>query len=300
MKLQISHVTHYEYETPVSDSVNEIRLTPSTNERQSCYQQSISIEPNASMFSFEDFFGNRVHAFSVNALHRKLTIKTNMTVVTKEAPSPAEYEQAVSKQPAALAWQWLGSEEAANRYAEFLADTAYTSITPEVVAFAREIGESGEGGGDQEGVTVLSWLNTLCAKIHSEFIYDPEATNVKTTASEMFALKRGVCQDFAHLMIASARSAGIPSRYVSGYHFVGDLQGGSADFEQASHAWVEALVPKLGWCSFDPTNIDPVGERYVKLGHGRDYKDIVPVKGVYRGAGEQKLVVKVDVRKVEE
>jgi transglutaminase-like putative cysteine protease len=299
MKLQISHVTHYEYETPVTDSVNEIRLTPSTNERQSCYQQSISIEPNASMFSYEDFFGNRVHAFSVNALHRKLVIKTNMTVVTKEAPSQEEYAQAVSRQPVELAWRWLGSDEAANRFAEFLADTEYTAITPEVVAFARSIKGSGEGAGQAEP-SVLEWLGDLSLKIKSEFIYDPDATNVKTTASEMFGLKRGVCQDFAHLMIASARSEGIPARYVSGYHFVGDLQGGVADFEQASHAWVEAYVPKLGWCSFDPTNVDPVGERYVKLGHGRDYKDIVPVKGVYRGAGEQKLLVTVDVRKVEE
>ncbi|MDF2835160.1 MAG: transglutaminase domain protein [Paenibacillus sp.] len=300
MKLHISHVTQYEYETPVTDSVNEIRLTPSTNERQSCYQQSISIEPNASMFSFEDFFGNRVHSFSVNALHRKLVIKTNMTVVTKEAPSPSEYALAVSRQPAELAWQWLGSDDAANRYAEFLADTEYTSITPEVVSFARSIKKSDGDNAGQAEPTVLEWLDRLCMRIKSEFIYDPDATNVKTTASEMFALKRGVCQDFAHLMIASARSEGIPARYVSGYHFVGDLQGGSADFEQASHAWVEAYVPKLGWCSFDPTNIDPVGERYVKLGHGRDYKDIVPVKGVYRGAGEQKLYVTVDVRKVEE
>ncbi|MHA6483180.1 transglutaminase family protein [Paenibacillus sp. strain BS8-2] len=298
MKLQISHVTHYEYETPVTDSVNEVRLTPSTNERQSCYQQSISIEPNASMFSYEDFFGNRVHAFSVNALHRKLVIKTNMTVVTKEAPSPAEYELAISKHPADLAWQWLGSEEASNKYAEFLAETDYTAITPEVVAFAGSMNENDEG--ERSELSIFEWLYRLCTKIKTEFIYDPDATNVKTTASEMFGIKRGVCQDFAHLMIASARSVGIPARYISGYHFVGDLQGGSADFEQASHAWVEALVPKLGWCSFDPTNIDPVGERYVKLGHGRDYKDIVPVKGVYRGAGEQKLIVTVDVRKIEE
>jgi len=123
---------------------------------------------------------------------------------------------------------------------------------------------------------------------------------VKTTASEMFGKKRGVCQDFAHFMIACCRACRIPARYVSGYHFVGDLQGGTANFEQASHAWVEAFVPGLGWCSFDPTNADPVGERYVKLGHGRDYKDIVPVKGVYRGSGEQKLKVTVDVRKIED
>lgn len=304
MKLQISHITQYEYESQVSDSVNEIRLTPSTNDRQSCYQQSIAVEPNASLFSYEDYFGNRVHAFSVNGPHRKLVIRTNMTVVTKEAPSPEHYARTVTGQHVELAWQWLRSMEASNRFAEFLFETEYTAVTPAVVSFAKRLagkGESCDGFDDaMPNVSVLEWLNTLCRAIKSEFIYDPDATNVKTTASEMFELGRGVCQDFAHLMIASARSVGIPARYVSGYHFVGDLQGGSADFVQASHAWVEAYVPKLGWCSFDPTNIDPVGERYVKLGHGRDYKDIVPVKGVYRGTGEQKLLVTVDVRKVED
>ncbi|MDQ6419956.1 transglutaminase family protein [Paenibacillus sp. LHD-117] len=304
MKLQISHVTHYEYETQVSDSVNEIRLTPSTNDRQSCYQQSITIEPNASLFSYEDYFGNRVHAFSVNGPHKKLIIKTNMTVVTKEAPNAAERARVLGNHPIELAWQWLRSAEAANRFAEFLVDTEYTAVTPSVVSFAQNIGKSSDAGSHagagEYPLSVIDWLSLLCAKIKSEFVYDPDATNVKTTASEMFELKRGVCQDFAHLMIASSRSAGIPARYVSGYHFVGDLQGGSADFEQASHAWVEAYVPKLGWCSFDPTNADSVGERYVKLGHGRDYKDIVPVKGVYRGTGEQKLLVTVDVRNLEE
>jgi transglutaminase-like putative cysteine protease len=131
MKLQISHVTHYEYETTVSDSVNEIRLTPSTNDRQSCYQQSIAIEPNASLFSYEDYFGNRVHAFSVNAPHRKLVIRTNMTVVTKGAPAPQEYEQAVSGYSPELAWQWLRGNEASDRFAEFLADTDYTALQSE-------------------------------------------------------------------------------------------------------------------------------------------------------------------------
>lgn len=292
MKLSITHLTKYEYAEPVTDSVNELRLTPSTNERQSCFQQSITVEPNAPLFTYEDYFGNRVHAFSVNKPHKQLSIRTSMLVVTKGAMAAEERENYLKKRTAAHGWKWLQSEEAANRFAEFLIETDYTAMTDDVIRFASEL--------KQPDVCVLDWLTSLSSRIRQEFQYDPEATTVKTTTSEMFIRKRGVCQDFAHLMIACAKSAGIPSRYVSGYHFVGDLGGGSADFEQASHAWVEAYVPSLGWCSFDPTNADPVGERYVKLGHGRDYKDIVPVKGVYRGTGDQHLKVKVDVRKLEE
>ncbi|MGO4107817.1 transglutaminase family protein [Paenibacillus sp. YAF4_2] len=292
MKLNISHVTQYDYEGSAMDSVNEIRLTPSTNERQSCYQQAIFIEPNASLFSYEDFFGNRVHSFSVNPPHKRLTIRTQMTVVTRHAPSPEEQAALLNGKLAREAWAWLETEEAANRFIEFLLPTGYTNITDEVRHFASNVV-------DNDDISVLGWLIALSSKIRSEFIYDPEATTVTTKASDMIERKRGVCQDFAHLMTACCRVYNIPARYVSGYHFVGDLQGGTADFEQASHAWVEAYVPQLGWCSFDPTNVEPVGERYVKLGHGRDYKDIVPVKGVYRGSGEQKLKVTVDVRKVE-
>lgn len=295
MKLNISHVTQYDYEDSAMDSVNEIRLTPSTNDRQSCYQQAIYIEPNASLFSYEDYFGNRVHSFSVNPPHKRLTIRTQMTVVTRHAPSPEEQAALLNGKLAREAWAWLETEEAANRFAEFLLATDYTNITAEVEQYADTVAPK-EG----EELSVLGWLIALSGKIRTEFIYDPDATTVTTKASDLIERKRGVCQDFAHLMIACCRVHRIPARYVSGYHFVGDLQGGSADFEQASHAWVEAYVPQLGWCSFDPTNDDPVGERYVKLGHGRDYKDIVPVKGVYRGSGDQKLKVTVDVRKIEE
>jgi Transglutaminase-like enzymes, putative cysteine proteases len=295
MKLNISHVTQYEYEEPATDSVNEIRLTPSTNERQSCYQQAIFVEPNASLFSYEDYFGNRVHSFSVNPPHKKLTIRTQMTVVTRDAPSPEQQAALLNGKLAQEAWAWLETEEAANRFAEFLLETNYTNITAEVEQYADTVAQKAG-----QSISVLGWLISLSGKIRSEFIYDPEATTVTTKASDLIERKRGVCQDFAHLMIACCRVHHIPARYVSGYHFVGDLQGGSADFEQASHAWVEAYVPQLGWCSFDPTNEAPVGERYVKLGHGRDYKDIVPVKGVYRGNGEQKLKVTVDVRKIED
>ncbi|MFD1956116.1 transglutaminase N-terminal domain-containing protein [Paenibacillus thailandensis] len=299
MKLSISHVTQYEYENPVTDSVNEIRLTPCTNERQSCYQQAIWIEPNASLFSYEDYFGNRVHAFSVNDPHRRLTIRTQMTVVTNAAPEPEAQAAVLRGNPQGEGWEWLKGEEAQNRFAEFLLPTEYANVTPSVERFADSV-TAERPAFDEKQISVLEWLSALSAKIRGDFVYDPEATTVKTKAAELIENKRGVCQDFAHLMIACCRARRVPARYVSGYHFVGDLQGGAADFEQASHAWVEAYVPRLGWCCFDPTNETPVGERYVKLGHGRDYKDIVPVKGVYRGNGGQTLKVTVDVRKEED
>ncbi|EFM10067.1 transglutaminase domain protein [Paenibacillus curdlanolyticus YK9] len=310
MKLYISHLTQYSYGDPVTDSVNEIRLTPSTNERQSCYNHSISIEPNASLFTYEDSFGNRVHSFSVNAPHTKLMIKTNMTVVTTESFSKEEsaYKQQLKPSDA---WAKLHSDESVDRFIEFLLPTEYTEVTPEIFSFMENVpvvGTVHEAEASEGGVTVsvtpaigvYDWLAALSKHIRSAFIYDPLATDVRTKAFEMIAKRRGVCQDFAHLMVAVCRARGVPARYVSGYHFVGDLQGGSAEFEQASHAWVEAYVPKLGWCGFDPTNESPIGERYVKLGHGRDYKDIVPVKGIYHGTGKQSLQVTVDVRKVEE
>lgn len=292
MKLCITHITQYTYQSPVADSVNEVRLTPFTNERQSCFQHAVHVEPNASLFSYNDYFGNQVHAFAVNEAHGRMTIRTQMTVLTQEAAEPEISEAGMSPEEA---WAWLASNEAADEFAEYLLPTGYTGITAEVSAYADSVAG---GVSSASAVSVYDWVANLSERIRAEFVYDPLATDVTTVAGDMFVRRRGVCQDFAHLMIAACRARGVPARYVSGYHFVGDLQGGSADFEQATHAWVEAYAPGFGWCGFDPTNDGPVGERYVKLCHGRDYKDIVPVKGVYRGTGEATLDVIVDVKRV--
>ncbi|MFB9327436.1 transglutaminase N-terminal domain-containing protein [Paenibacillus aurantiacus] len=295
MKLHITHTTQYTYSSPAADSVNELRLTPFTNEHQSCYRHTLTVEPKAPLLSYDDFFGNRVHAFSVSEPHGKLTIRTQMTVVTKAAWPRA----GGMRLTAGESWAALAEADVQDGYAEFLLPTTYTGITEEVRSFADQA--AAEEGIDRpaEEEDVFDWLKRTSRRIKGDFVYDPGATDVNTIVSDMIVSRRGVCQDFAHLMIAVSRAKGIPARYVSGYHFVGDLQGGSAEFEQASHAWVEAYVPGLGWCGFDPTNDELIGERYVKLGHGRDYRDIVPVKGVYRGAGQSRLDVKVDVQQAE-
>ncbi|TBL72465.1 transglutaminase family protein [Paenibacillus thalictri] len=287
MKLEIQHSTRYLYEEPAGDSVNEIRLTPRTNYRQSCYHSEVLIEPAASMFTYEDFFGNRVHSFSINREHRELVIKTSAVVVTQDSNIAKLPRVSLERQ-----LEMLEDEKLQNRYIEYLLPTPYTDNSLVVREYASQYPFGGDG--------IYEWTKLLSEGIHGDFTYDPSATDVHTTVGETLRLRRGVCQDYAHLMIAVCRSKGIPARYVSGYHFVGDLQGGSADFEQASHAWVEVHIPGTGWLGFDPTNKAEIGWRYVKLGHGRDYRDIVPVKGVYRGTSKQRLEVKVDVRRLEE
>ncbi|MBC8078704.1 MAG: transglutaminase family protein [Gorillibacterium sp.] len=285
MKLEIRHTTRYSYDEPANNSVNEIRLTPRSGERQNCHHHAIDIKPHTQLFTYEDFFGNRVHSFSVIEPHSELVIHVHSTVVTEDTEQRTESRLTQKEQ-----LQLLDSEHVRNGLVEYLLPTVYTKVTPEVLNFAGL--ESTPRG------SLCEWLNQMNDRIHREIIYDPFATGVATPAGEMLVLKRGVCQDFAHLMIAVCRSQGIPARYVSGYHFVGDLQGGNADFEQASHAWIEAYLPGTGWIGYDPTNNQRMNGRYVKLAHGRDYRDIVPVKGVFKGIAPGRLEVVVDVRRI--
>ncbi|BBI36259.1 transglutaminase family protein [Cohnella abietis] len=286
MRLDLCHVTKYRYDSSVTDSVNEIRLTPRTDERQACYQHQLIIEPNVQLLSYEDYFGNRVHSFTANAPHRELTITSHSTVVTRDrdvlwtaAWGPEE------------SWNRLRSEDFIDGNAEYLLPTMYASFNPTVEAYASSI------RGEQDGV--FEFIRHAASAIYGDFEYKPHSTGVHTTADELIGIGAGVCQDFAHLLLSICRMRGVPSRYVSGYHFVGDLQGRNADFEQASHAWVEVYIPGVGWQGIDPTNNNLIDWRYVKLGHGRDYNDIVPVKGIYRGASGQTLQVTVDVRLAE-
>ncbi|MBW5445984.1 transglutaminase family protein [Cohnella sp. CFH 77786] len=286
MRLDIRHTTRYRYASAVTDSVNEVRLTPRTDDRQACYQHRLVIEPNVSLLSYEDYFGNRVHAFTANDPHKELVITAHSIVVTRDRNVEAAAERVAGE-----SWGRLRSPEFIDRYAEYLLPSAYASFHPEIARYAEGI------GGDKDGV--FTFIRQAAGRIFGDFEYKPQSTGVGTTAEELIGIGSGVCQDFAHLMLAVCRLKGVPARYVSGYHFVGDLQGRNADFEQASHAWVEAYIPGAGWAGIDPTNDNLVDWRYVKLGHGRDYGDIVPVKGIYRGTPEQQLQVTVDVRLAE-
>ncbi|WP_373233228.1 transglutaminase N-terminal domain-containing protein [Cohnella sp.] len=286
MKLDICHVTRYRYDASVTDSVNEIRLTPRTDERQACYQHRLVIEPNVQLLSYEDYFGNRVHSFTANDPHRELVITSHSTVVTRDRD--VIWKAAWGSEES---WNRLRSADFIDGNAEYLLPTSYASFHPSVIHFASGI------GGEDDGV--FGFIRNAATAIYEEFEYKPHSTGVHTTADELIGIGTGVCQDFAHLLLSVCRIRGVPARYVSGYHFVGDLQGRDAEFEQASHAWAEVYIPGVGWQGIDPTNNNLIDWRYVKLGHGRDYTDIVPVKGIYRGTAGQTLQVTVDVRLAE-
>lgn len=289
MKLEIVHQTSYAYEESVGYSVNEIRLTPRTDFRQSCVNHSIITNPGAELFSYRDYFGNVAHAFTINKSHQELVIKSHSIVDTHETDRNDHNLLPVKKEK-----QILKSAHFQNNFAEYLSETPYTMITDEMKNYAKTLPDVSTSG------SVYHLLREISETIYSSFIYDPNATHVATTVEETLRLRRGVCQDFAHLMSALCRVRGIPARYISGYHFIGDLQGGHANYDQASHAWVEAYVPGIGWVGFDPTNNGMIDWRYVKVCHGRDYRDIVPVKGIYKGISKQTMVVDVDVRIVQE
>jgi transglutaminase-like putative cysteine protease len=288
LKFAITHITRYQYNGAVTENVNEVRLTPRSNYRQSCYHHSLTVEPATNLLQYEDFFGNRICSFSVVPPHQELLIKAQSIVVTQN-----QEPQSASLLPFKKELELLKNNKFQNRYAEYLLPTSSVKLSKEVESYAKSIGSELKFGSIYE--TVYSIMNA----IYRDFAYSPGTTNVCTTVNETLELRQGVCQDFTHLMLAICRVQGIPARYVSGYHFVQDLQCVTAEFEQASHAWVEAHIPGVGWLGFDPTNNTIMSWRYVKLGHGRDYLDIVPIKGIYKGIGNPIMEVNVDVRQVE-
>lgn len=289
MRLQVSHLTKYVYREPVIDSVNEVRLTPKTEDCQTCCDHSIAIRPSVSLFPYTDYFGNTVHYFSVPFPHEELVIESRSIVQTSEA----SIEQ-TSCVPYGVECEILESESFQNQYAEYLMETAYTKATKELEEFARGIVHDGEAE------SVYELLGRISHAIYTTFTYDTNVTNVHTTVEETLQLKRGVCQDYAHLMIAVCRLFHIPCRYVSGYHYIGELGSKETNVQHFSHAWVEAYVPLIGWRGLDPTNNEKTNWRYIKIGHGRNYSDVVPVKGMYRGTSCQQLEVTVELKRVQE
>ena len=226
------------------------------------------------MHAFVDRYGNDVQHFAVLPSHASLSITTHSTVVTlleREPVFPLEATRTL-----------LAADPHVDRLYDFVHESAYVRFAPDVLAFRAEIGEPDERIGD--------WCLRVSRHIFANFAYDTTATTVRTTVSGALAARAGVCQDYAHVMIAVLRSAGIPARYVSGYIFRGESNVLGAE---ASHAWCEAYLPPYGWVGFDPTNDVLVNDFFVKIALGRDYRDVSPVRGVYRGRRHSEMSVNV-------
>ncbi len=279
MYYSIRHVTRFRYSAPISESIMEVRIQPRTEETQHCLDFRLTTSPRARILDYRGEQGNKVHHFDLPNRHTQLTINAHSLVELVPPPEP----------PAALepsAWEELDALTADDEYWDALMPSHFASPTQLLYALAQELDVQRHA----DPLTVLREINT---GLHNSIEYSPENTRVDSPIDDALRVRRGVCQDFAHIMITLVRTLGIPCRYVSGYLF---QQGGrDRSSESATHAWVEALLPGLGWVGFDPTNDTLAGGRHIRVAVGRDYADVPPTRGIFRGNAESELAVTVKV-----
>jgi len=285
----VSHKTVYQYSMPVTLGHNEARLIPRGTKNQKCIRAQLFFDPwPAVNIQRDDHFGNKMTYFCIQSPHGEMTITAEHQVEIKPLKLPALHTSTI--------WQQLLSDLKTSLdpntllAREFILASPFIPIDPQFANYAKSC--------FLPKTPFLQGVNELMGKIHREFAFQSEVTNVSTSVYDVFQSRQGVCQDFAHLMIACLRSMGFPARYVSGYIETipppGTEKLAGAD---ASHAWVSVYDPALGWADFDPTNnIMPV-DQHITLAWGRDFSDVVPLKGVTMGGASHNLVVEVDVNR---
>jgi transglutaminase-like putative cysteine protease len=280
MYYSIHYVTGFRYSSAISQSVMELRMQPITEGTQHCLTFSVLTYPRARVQEYKDYLGNIVHHFDIPAQHAHLTIVADALV---HKTAPPELPQRLGME----AWDELDKLVKGGDYWDMLVPSTFARPSELLRGLAGELGANRE----QDPLTVLRGITE---GIHRILTYSQQTTTVDSPIDESLRNRRGVCQDFAHIMIALARELGIPCRYVSGYlfHRVEDHDRSAAD---ATHAWVEALLPVLGWVGFDPTNDLIAAERHIRAAVGRDYDDVPPTRGVFQGDAETELSVAVQV-----
>jgi transglutaminase-like putative cysteine protease len=285
MYYSVRHLTKFVYETPVSESAMEVRMHPRTDTNQRCLTFHLSVSPRCRVFSYRDHLANNIHHFDIAGHHTQLVIIAESLVELQ----PLFYlPQALPPQ----SWQELDALVTEGDYWEFLFPSEFAQQTPLLGELAAQLNILRR----DDPLTLLRELNNA---LYQYFDYVPQTTHVDSPIDDALRTRAGVCQDFAHVMIGLVRSLRIPCRYVSGYLYrIDDDQERSA--VDASHAWVEALLPQLGWVGFDPTNDLIAGDRHIRTANGRDYADVPPTKGVYRGRTASELSVAVRVSAYED
>ena len=280
MFYSIRHLTRFAYKASVSESQMEVRMHPRTEGGQRCLSFDLTVMPRTRWNSYRDYLGNSVHHFDVPGKHRELKIVAESLV---EIEPPEELPNGLD----ASAWDELDAQVAAGDYWEMLMPSQFAQPTEMLL----QLTESLEVRRRDDPLTFLRELNTA---IYGWFAYVPKATRVDSPIDHAIEARQGVCQDFAHIMIALARHVKIPCRYVSGYVYRRSKDHDRSP-ESATHAWVEALLPGYGWVGFDPTNNLIAGERHIRTAIGRDYADVPPTKGIFKGDAASQLTVSVRV-----
>lgn len=287
MKYKITHTTTYSYSESVPVCHNEVHLTPRESARQTCSYHRIAIRPQpAGTDRRLDYFGNQVTFFTIEEGHHRLSVTARSKVQVDALQLPP-----ANKSPA---WEEVRDRTPGDVSAAGLDTYQFVFKSPRV-PLSTEL-ERYAAPSFPARRPLMEALIDLTRRIHTDFEYDPTATTVSTPVDEVLRKRKGVCQDFAHLQIGCLRSLGLPARYVSGYLLTqpppGQQRLVGAD---ASHAWLSAYCPGLGWIDFDPTNDTICATEHISLAWGRDYGDVCPIKGVFVGGGHHDVAVSVDV-----
>lgn len=280
VRLSVLHRTTFHYGAPVSHSLNTLHLEPRTFPYQKTLSSLIRVIPATRLRRFTDLFQNVTHHFELPDPHGKLEIESRLRVHNL----PLD----ISDASRAATVDGYNESSIRERIWPYLQESMRVSKSPEVWRETIDV-TRGTPSVYGQACAIMEW-------IHREFRYAPGSTAVTTHLVETFAIRRGVCQDFTHVMLGMCRAVGVAARYASGYLYNGPKD--SLVGAQASHAWCEVYLPEAGWIGFDPTNNTLADERYVKLAVGRDYDDVAPVVGSYRGSGHCRMEVRVEVEKL--
>lgn len=274
MKWDIVHRTRYSYATPVRNSFNEVRLKPCSNQEQTLEAFALTVEPATKVWDYNDFYSNTVHHFDINDPHSTLLVESKLRVATHP-------REPLSKDASPWPLARIGEAARDTRCYEFLESSRYVENTPDVWRLALDA-TVGQLDTWQAALALMRFVN-------KEIKYLSNSTTVHTHMRDVLKERQGVCQDFAHVMIGLCRAIKIPALYVSGYL--------ATETASATHAWTEVLIPGIGWRALDPTHDRQCTETYVKIAVGRDYADVPPVTGTYKGTTDRKLEVAVTIRR---
>ena len=286
MDYAIRHVTRFRYSSPVTESIMQVYMQPRREGVQHVQSFELTTNPNSRITATRDSLGNIVHHFDVPRAHSELTITAQALVtILPPPPLPDRLEP--------TAWDDIDAQVAGGDFVEMLIPSQYARPTPLLNDFAREL------RAEQRRDDPLSLLREITSRVHATFTYTPNSTVVDSPIDDALRERQGVCQDYAHVMIALVRNLGIPCRYVSGYLYHRPDEEERPRITE-THAWVEAYLGRLGWIGFDPTNDGVALDEHIRVAIGRDYVDVPPTRGVFKGRAETELGVAVQVALGEE
>ena len=284
MRFDVSYCTVFTYEEPASESQNELRAAPVTNEHQRLIDYRVTVDPPARVLSYHDAWGTRVDAFGVRKPHTSMEVLAEASVETSPQPLTAVAPRMES----------LVDAEFAEDHVAYLFSDEHTDAGPAVRDAAKL-------QSDLAGDDVVSTVLAVHRFVGRNLTYTPGSTDIGIAVDDVLTSGMGVCQDYSHLAVAMCRSLGIPARYVSGYLFTEDDSAGADTSSDTvvvqTHAWFEAAIPGGGWLALDPTNGQNVGERHVKIGHGRSYDDVQPLRGAFLGPSASAVRASVEIRR---